>query len=131
MDQVTYWVIVLMGTGTFSVCLPSLHPLSGSWPLAAIIRSARSFFNSLSSRPKFGKKFRGLEESDRYGDPERQQGDSNEHIRVFQAVEVGYASSDNFLKGENVPKKTPSQENYLVSTTQTYAMSDMRQHNVV
>lgn len=117
-----------MGTGTFSVCLPSLHTLLGSWSLGAIMSSTRSFFSLLSSKSRNGIKIRGQEESGGYDNPNRQQDGSKERIHVITAVDVGYASSGKSSKGGKVTRKTTSQENYLVSTTETYATRDMHQH---
>ncbi|KUI57830.1 hypothetical protein VP1G_05199 [Cytospora mali] len=132
LSREAYWVIVLMGTGTFSVCLPSLHPLLGSWSLAAIIHSTRRFFSFLSSKSRHGIKLQVQEASEGYDNSKRQQSGSHQHIRAFEApVDNGYASSGKPFESGKVPRKTRSQEIYLESTTEEYSMSDMRHHNVV
>ncbi|KUI66118.1 hypothetical protein VM1G_01381 [Cytospora mali] len=132
LSREAYWVIVLMGTGTFSVCLPSLHPLLGSWSLVSIIHNTRSFFSFLSSKSRHGIKLQGQEASEGYDSSKRQRSGSHEHIRAFEApVDNGYASSSKSFESGKVPRKTRSQKDYLESTTEEYAMSDMRHHNVV
>lgn len=125
LSREAYWEIVLMGTGTLSVCLPSLHALLGSWSLASIVRNTRSFFHFSSSKSSSGGRHRGRAESEGYNDAgHHQEGGSEEHIRVFRSVDVGYAGSGRSLEGGNVPRKTIGQTGYLTSTTETYAMSD-------
>lgn len=123
-------MIVLTGTGTFSVCLPSLHSLFGSLSLAAIIRSTRSFFRPLSSKSKSGIQLRDPDGSDAYDNPECQHDGRNEQIRVLKTAR---ASSGKSSKRGNLkaPRKTPSQEHYLMSTTETYAISDVRLNDTV
>lgn len=82
----------------------------------------------LSSRSKNGIKIRGQEDSGGYENSNRRQDGSKERIHVTKDVEVGYASSGRSSKGGKMLKKTMSQEDYLVSTTEIYAMRDMNQH---
>ncbi|KAH8896402.1 hypothetical protein GQ53DRAFT_819509 [Thozetella sp. PMI_491] len=120
-----YWVIVVMGTGTLSVCLPSLHIFSLS-SLSAIFRSTRDLFYFLTSKSRADNRDSDAEGRDSFGESKKQASGSQDYIVVHKAVDVGYASSGKSSRSGKVPMKSPSRENYLTSTTETYAMSDLR-----
>ncbi|KAI0970620.1 hypothetical protein F4678DRAFT_435786 [Xylaria arbuscula] len=118
-----YWVIVVMGTGTFSVCLPSLHVLFGSGPLSSMIRSTRSFFYYFSSKTASSFRLRDPKGDYDNDNSESHQGRNNDHIHVVKAVDVEYAMGNKLPNNGWGSKKTPSHEDYLLTTTETHATS--------